>query len=126
MKKIIFMSLIICLVSFGTAYAESEMAAYILKDYDCVIPAAQSGFPYDLHSIDMIDLSTTGGVTKLVCRFIIPEGYAPAKTTIMRGFDCPIYSPECGETMAQDSIIFLMPGGQIVVVCSSKQKAGCP
>jgi len=40
-----FYVLIICLVSFGTAYAESEMAAYILKDYDCVIPAAQSGFP---------------------------------------------------------------------------------
>ena len=132
MKKIFFLSLIIALVSIGASYAQSDRAALVIKDLKCVIPTELSGCDVAIESIDMIDVSTSGGTTKLVCHFIVPDGCEALdvdKTMIVRGFDCPIIK-KCGAgyivTITQDSQIVVTPSGNIVAVCKDKKNAVCP
>jgi hypothetical protein len=127
MKKIIFMSLIICLVSFGAVYARNDKAA-LLYTGPCYV-AADNPLNFcgvDLYSAQSINVSTSGGMTNLTCQFILPEGCEPpAKLTILRNQPCPVYTKECEEITTYDSLFIITPAGIITTICQYDAKEEC-
>jgi hypothetical protein len=127
MKKIMFLSLIICLVSIGAAYAQNDHAALVIKDA-CFVAAGDLSNPcgVDLYSTHMVDVSTSGGMTQLTCHFILPEGCEPpAKLTSLRGIPCPIYTRQCGVINTTDSLALITPAGTAMVFCQFDKDEDC-
>ena len=127
MKKIILMSLIICLVSFGTAYAKNDKAALLYTDPCTVLATDPINFcGVDLYSSQSINVSTSGGMTHLTCQFILPEGCEPpAQLTILKNQPCPVLTKECGVITTYDSLIIITPAGIATVICQYDAKEDC-
>ena len=128
MKKIILVSLIICLVSFGAVYARNDKAA-LLYTGPCTV-AADDPINFcgvDLSSAQSTSVSTSGGMTHLTCQFILPEGCEPpAQLTILRNQPCPVLTKECGVITTYDSLIIITPAGIATVICQFPQKDCIP
>ena len=127
MKKIIFMSLIICLVSFGAVYARNDKAA-LLYTGPCSV-AADDPINFcgvELSSAQSNSVSTSGGMTHLTCQFILPEGCEPpAKLTILKNQPCPVLTKQCGVITTYDSLIIITPAGIATVICQYDAKEDC-
>ena len=131
MKKIIFMSLIICLMSAGVAYARNDRAADVTitaqDDAQCFIAASEPAnfCGVDLYSTHMANVSTSGGMTQLTCHFTLPEYCVPTELVTLRGLPCPVYTKQCGVINTVDSLIIITPSGKATVFCQFNYNDDC-
>lgn len=97
------------------AAAQSANAADISKDFGCrgFVPTATGGFASGLVTLEGTQsVTTSSGVTSLVCHFDIPAGREPATATKAEGFRCGTF---LGGT--NDSKMVATPGGQATLTC---------
>jgi hypothetical protein len=129
MKKIIFMSLIICLVSFGGAYARDDKEAFVFLP-NCSIPADDPdnfcGVEIEGHGIGVI---TSGGMIQFFCHGKLPEGCEPppGMRTLRGVVGCYVYTDQCGVVpiWTYNSLAVLSAGGTITVFCQFDKNQEC-
>lgn len=95
------------------AIAQSDNAAYVQHEGQCggFVPSEDGGSgPFLIGELHQV--STSSGVTTLVCKFDIPEWALPATATRAEGFPCNTYAG-----VTTDSKMVASPGGQATLVC---------
>lgn len=64
-------------------------------------------------------VATPSGNVKLICNFVIPEGFAPAQAMKATGFECGIFLPT-GSVFTANTTALATPGGEAKLECTIK------
>ncbi len=111
---IIIAAVLLC----APAFAASENAAVVLKDYDHATGCYYGGFGFPVFTEDEIHtVATKKGNVTLICHFDVPEGFEPDKVMKNSGFGCGIYLPD-GGTSTYDTRAMMNPGGRAKLTCT--------
>lgn len=96
--------------------AQADDGATVIKQFGCVLVAADNGLGITLFTNDVTHyVGTPSGNASLQCHFDIPAGFEPAKTMRFDGFTCGTFM---GTTTNSQSVV--TKGGKAHLRCQIK------